>query len=70
MKSEAQIKKWISELQAIVDADSGPIASIEARIAYEELNVLRRVIEDVKGWESLTDSLRSAAEIIRRENGL
>jgi hypothetical protein len=67
MESEETIKTWIKQLQKIVDE---PGTSIESRIAWLELHLLRRIIEDVKGWESVTDDLKMTADLIRKENGL
>jgi hypothetical protein len=67
MKDEKTIKKWIADLQKIVDE---PGNSIESRIAWSELHVLRRVIENVRGWDSIETDLRVTADLIRKENGL
>jgi hypothetical protein len=67
MKDEKTIKKWIADLQKIVDE---PGTSIESRIAWSELHVLRRVIENVRGWDSIETDIRVTADLIRKENGL
>lgn len=70
VQTEATIKKWIAELQKIVDEDESRPASIESRIAWLELHLLRRIVEKVEGWESITEDLNGTAQLIRRENNI
>lgn len=63
IKSEATIRRYIKELQEVLDSDD-PIAS---RLAYFALHAVRRVTEDVRGWPSLREDAFVTASLILKE---
>lgn len=64
MQNEQTINKWIRELQKIAQSDP---TTLETRIAYLEWHLLRRVVEDVVDWPSVTDDLKETVALIQRE---
>lgn len=65
MKSEQEIKNWIEELTAVVEAETKP--TLEGRVAHYAYHLLRRTVEDVVDWPSPVDDLKETVELIQRE---
>lgn len=68
MKTKAQINRWIRQLKAIVKENENKPPAIEARIAWLEWHLLRRIVEDgIVGWPNVVADLRSTATLIEQE---
>ena len=69
MKARSTIRKQITLIQKEFSVKSGGDTGdlLASRIAYEVISALRWATEDVKGWSSVADNIKSAANLIRDE---
>lgn len=63
VKSETTVRRYIKELQEVVDSDD----LIASRIAYFGINAIRRVTEDVHDWTPLRRDAFETAALIYKE---